>query len=197
MKKNLFSLSIAKQHTILGVLLFSLMSCKDSSVATIPTQPATDNWPAKFGFGRAASGKEIDSLNIDVRPDGQGLPAGEGHVQEGKAIYAAKCASCHGANGVEGPYNHLVATDTSKAKTIGNYWPYATTVFDYIKRAMPFNAPGSLTNNEVYHLTAYLLHANHLIDSTTVVNAQSLPKVVMPAKSLFVEDNRVETTEIR
>jgi cytochrome c len=125
------------------------------------------------------------------------LPAGSGTVQQGRKVYAQKCASCHGANGLEGPYSHLVSSDTSKARTIGNYWPYATTVFDYIKRAMPFTSPGSLTNEEVYGVTAFLLYKNKLIDSTKLLNAESLPKVDMPAKKLFVPDNREDGKEIR
>lgn len=88
-------------------------------------------------------------------------------------------------------------TDKKKEKTIGNYWPYATTVFDYIRRAMPFSQPGSLTNEEVYHLTAYLLNANEIIDEKTVINAQTLPKIVMPARDLFVPDDRKGGPEIK
>lgn len=155
------------------------------------------NWPAHFGFGNPATAGKIAAIDIDVRPDGAGLPGGSGTVQEGQRLYAVKCAGCHGISGVEGPYGHLVASDTSKAKTIGNYWPYATTVFDYIRRAMPFTAPGSLRNDEVYQLTAFLLYANKLIDSNTIINAQTLPKVEMPAKKLFVPDDRKGGTEIR
>src|SRR5690606_33050469 len=88
-------------------------------------------------------------------------------------------------------------SDTTKARTIGNYWPYATTVYDYINRAMPFNKPGSLTADEVYSLTAFLLNANNIIDSTAVMNPTNLPKVVMPAKDLFVPDDRKGGPEIR
>lgn len=158
---------------------------------------ANKQLPSRFCFGRPATAAQIAAIDIDVRPDGQGLPPGSGTVPEGRAIYAAKCASCHGATGVEGPYNRLVSSDTSKAKAIGNYWPYATTLFDYIRRAMPFNAPGSLSNDEVYHLTAYLLHANGLVAADIVMNAANLPKVVMPAKDLFVPDDRTGGAEIR
>lgn len=158
---------------------------------------ANKQLPSRFGFGRPATAAQIAAVDIDVRPDGQGLPPGSDTVPEGRAIYAAKCASCHGATGVEGPYNRLVSSDTSRAKAIGNYWPYATTLFDYIRRAMPFNAPGSLSNDEVYHLTAYLLHANGLVAADIVMNAANLPKVVMPAKDLFVPDDRTGGAEIR
>lgn len=155
------------------------------------------HWPARFGFGQPASAARIAAWDIDISPDGKGLPAGSGTVQEGRKLYVLKCAGCHGNTGKEGPYSHLVSSDTSQAKTIGNYWPYATTLFDYIRRAMPFNAPGSLRDEEVYHLTAYLLHANHLIDSNTVMDAESLPKVEMPAKKWFVPDDRAGGAEIR
>jgi S-disulfanyl-L-cysteine oxidoreductase SoxD len=176
------------------MLSFFLLGCKENTTANAIE---TKGWPRQFGFGKPATPQQIAAWDIDVRPDGKGLPAGAGTAIQGRAIYAAKCASCHGNTGVEGPYNHLVSSDTSKAKTIGNYWPYGTTLFDYVRRAMPFNAPGSLTNEEVYHITAYLLHANGLIEATKVINAQSLPKVVMPAQKLFVPDNRTGGAQIR
>lgn len=160
---------------------------------------AAKNWPASFGFGRIAEAREIAALDIAVRPNGKGLPAGEGRVPEGRQLYAVKCAACHGITGREGPYAVLVGAmgDTTKAKTIGNYWPYATTVFDYIRRAMPYNAPGSLTNEEVYHITAFLLYANRITDSAKVINAQTLPRITMPAAQLFVPDDRRGGHEIR
>ncbi|WP_353718911.1 cytochrome c [Dyadobacter sp. 676] len=158
--------------------------------------------PVRFGFGRPATTAEIAVLDIDVRPDGEGLPKGEGNVAEGKAIYALKCAGCHGVTGTEGPNDRLVTGDTARAgarriRAIGNYWPYATTIFDYIRRAMPFNRPGSLDDREVYSLTAYLLHANGLWDEKAALNAQNLPKVQMPARDRFVPDDRGEGPEIR
>ncbi|WP_460939333.1 c-type cytochrome [Spirosoma humi] len=158
-------------------------------------------WPASFGLGRPATQADIARLDIDVRPDGKGLPAGEGKSATGKVIFATKCAACHGVGGIGGPSGSLVSTaDTSRKrpeKTIGNYWPYATTVFDYIRRAMPFNAPGSLTNEEVYHLTAYLLRANGIIEETAILNAHTLPNVAMPARNLFVPDDRTGGPTIR
>jgi len=162
----------------------------------------TTNWPASFGFGRAATPQEITAMDISIRPDGRGLPPGSGTAGEGKAIYAVKCAACHGKTGTEGPYARLVGPmgdtgDTTRAKTIGNYWPYATTIFDYTRRAMPYNAPGSLSAVEVYSLTAFLLAANKIIDSSAVVDAQSLPRVKMPAHDLFVPDDRHGGPEVR
>ena len=144
-----------------------------------------------------ASPSEIAVMDIDVRPDGKGLPTGSGKVETGKNIYALKCAACHGATGSEEVSNRLVAAmgDTVKAKTIGNYWPYATTIFDYVRRTMPYNAPGSLQDNEVYALTAYLLYANKIIDSSMEINANTLPSVVMPAKKFFIPDDRKGGTE--
>lgn len=161
----------------------------------------TDTISNSFGFGRKATQAEIDRLDIDVRPDGKGLPAGSGTASKGKIIFEMKCVACHGAGGIGGPNGSLVTNkapnDKRKEKTIGNYWPYSTTVFDYIRRAMPFNEPGSLSNEEVYNLTAYLLHANEITDEKAVMNAQTLPKVVMPAQKLFVPDDRKGGTEIR
>jgi len=161
-----------------------------------------DTIPATFGFGRKATQAEIDRLDIDVRPDGKGLPVGLGIASKGKLIFDTKCVACHGAGGIGGPNGSLVTnkppnTTGRKEKTIGNYWPYATTVFDYIRRAMPFNAPGSLSNEEVYHLTAYLLTANDIIDDKTVINAQTLPKIEMPARNSFIPDDRKGGPEIR
>lgn len=167
-----------------------------SVVAPLVAQQA----PARFGFGRPATPAEIAALDIDVMPDGRGLPAGKGTPAEGQALYATKCAQCHGATGKEGPNDVLVgrdprgsfpfAQDPKLPHTIGNYWPYATTVFDYVRRAMPPTAPGSLTDDEVYALTAFLLHANDLIPADAVMDKATLPKVAMPARQFFTPDTR-------
>ena len=170
-----------------------------------------DSLPTRFGFGRPATAAQIAKLDTDVRPDGMGLPTGSGTAATGAQIFAVKCAACHGAGGVGGPNGSLVTTasvpgkqpgKSNAARVIGNYWPYATTVFDYIRRAMPFSQPGSLTNDEVYALTAYLLSANRILDEKTVgpslrLTAQSLPRVVMPAQKLFVPDDRKGGPEVR
>ncbi len=186
---------------IVLVLLLMAFGYRDSNFGSNPPPLSQDTvgWPASFGFGRAAVQKEIDSMDISIRPDGKGLPLGSGTAQTGKEIYQMKCAACHGKMGTEGPYARLVAPmgDTTRAKAIGNYWPYATTLFDYTRRAMPFNAPGSLSAGEVYSLTAFLLAANKIIDSTMVVDAKTLPTVKMPARDLFVPDDRRGGPEVR
>jgi S-disulfanyl-L-cysteine oxidoreductase SoxD len=165
-----------------------------------PAAEAPAKAPAMFGIGRPATPAEIAALDIDVGPDGVGLPPGRGTAADGAPIYAARCAGCHGKTGKEGPNDVLVgrlpndafpfARDPHALKTIGSYWPYATTVFDYIRRAMPPDAPGSLKDEEVYGLVAYLLAANELIPQDAVIDATSLPKVKMPAHNHFVPDTR-------
>src|SRR5262245_7629180 len=153
-----------------------------------------------LGIGRAASSEEIAKIDIDVRPDGKGLPEGKGTVAEGAKIYAAKCQSCHGANGAGGSADRLVdresgknwdfATNPKLVKTVGNYWPYATTLYDYTNRAMPFMQPGTLTPDETYSLVAYILNLNKIVADNAVMDKTTLPKVVMPSKDRFVVDNR-------
>jgi len=153
-----------------------------------------------LGFGRPATAAEIAAWDIDVRPDGVGLPPGSGVPSQGAVIYARKCAACHGATGTEGPFERLVGReprqgfpfgrDPRLVKTVGNYWPYASTLYDYVNRAMPLDAPGSLTPDEVYSLVAFLLWRNEIIPNTDEMNAQTLPRVVMPARDRFVPDNR-------
>jgi mono/diheme cytochrome c family protein len=158
------------------------------------TPAAQTKAPERLGIGRPATAAEVAARDIDVMPDGHGLPPGRGTPAEGAAIYAAKCAKCHGATGREGPNDVLVgreprdfsfSKDPKAQRTIGNYWPYATTVFDYIRRAMPPDAPGSLTDAEVYALTAHLFRLNELIPADAVMDAATLPKVAMPAKDRF------------
>ena len=163
--------------------------------------------PARFGFGRPATAEEIRAWDIDVRPDGTGLPPGSGTASQGAAIYARRCVACHGRTGSEGPFDLLVGREPRQGfpfgrdprwvRTIGNYWPYATTLYDYIQRAMPLDAPGSLQPDEVYGLVAFLLWRNEIVADTAVMNAQTLPRVVMPARDRFVRDNRQGGPEVR
>jgi S-disulfanyl-L-cysteine oxidoreductase SoxD len=177
-------------------------SCGDQVTHADTAEIDSTGWPSTFGFGRIASRKEIDSVNIDVSPDGEGLPPGSGTVNEGYLLYAQMCAVCHGKTGREGPYNKLVATSDADSPlrgdtTIGNYWPYATTLYDYVHRAMPYNSPGTLSPREVYSLTAFLLFKNDIIDSTIVIDSKNLPQVIMPARKLFFVDDRKGGPEIK
>jgi cytochrome c len=160
-----------------------------------------------FGFGRLATANEIKAWDIAISPDGTGLPAGSGTAAQGAVLYRQKCAMCHGPTGTEGPAERLVGReprqgfpfgrDPTLVRTIGNYWPYATTLYDYINRAMPLNAPGSLKPDEVYSAVAYLLWRNEIIPDTLVLNTQTLPRIVMPARDRFVVDNRRGGLEVR
>lgn len=146
---------------------------------------------ADYGLGRAATPEEIAGWNIDIGPDGAGLPAGRGGVAEGGRIFAEKCAACHGPHGEGKPMDALaggagtIAT-AKPLKTVGSYWPYATTLFDFVRRAMPFDAPQSLTNEEVYAVSAYVLWLNHLVPEDMVLDAVTLPKIVMPNRAAFL-----------
>jgi cytochrome c len=164
-----------------------------------------DKDPRRFNLGRTPTAAEIAAEDIDVGPSGAGLPAGSGTAQEGAAVFAASCASCHGANGegkapaypqlIGGPKGDFnFASDPKIPRTIGNYWPYATSVYDYIRRAMPLTAPGSLTADQTYAVTAFLLEREGVIPAGTRLDAKSLPAVEMPAKSHFVLDDRRGST---
>jgi S-disulfanyl-L-cysteine oxidoreductase SoxD len=151
--------------------------------------------PTRYGLGTLATDAEIKAWNIDIAPDGAGLPPGQGTVQQGAALYAAKCAACHGPTGTEGPNDRLIGGQGSLAtghpiKTIGSFWPYATTLYDYIHRAMPLNAPRSLTPEEVYSVVAWLLHQNGILPADMIIDAQTLPGVKMPNRGGFVSDPR-------
>jgi S-disulfanyl-L-cysteine oxidoreductase SoxD len=144
-----------------------------------------------FGFGRVPSAADIAARDIAVGSNGEGLPPGRGTVSAGEQVYLAKCAACHGPTGTEGPRDKLVG-EKLPVKTIGSFWPYATTVFDYIRRAQPFDRPGSLTNEEVYAVTAWLLFRNQIIPADQVIDATTLPNVRMPNRDGFVPDPRPE-----
>ena len=161
----------------------------------VMSNPAPEDQPAQLGFGEPATPADIRLWDIDVSPNGEGLPAGRGTVCQGAAVYAAKCMKCHGASGVEGPMDRLVGGQHTLAgiaplKTVGSYWPYATTLYDYIHRAMPFDAPQSLTADEVYSVTAWLLYENGIIGKNVVIDAVTLPAVQMPNRHGFVPDAR-------
>ena len=141
-------------------------------------------------LGKPLTPDELAGWDINILPDGTGLPAGSGTTSEGARIYSAKCAMCHGENGIGGTNARLVGRepikDMESEKTIANFWPYATTLFDYIRRAMPWRQPRSLSNDEVYALTAYILSLNKLIGENETMNARTLPKVRMPNRDGFI-----------
>ena len=149
----------------------------------------------RYYIGREVSSSEIALWDTDIKPSGAGLPAGFGTATQGQEVYSRACATCHGKQGQGGPFNALVgrlknedfpfARDPAAKKTLGNYWPYATTIFDYVKRAMPLDRPGSLTDNETYALVAYLLFENDLLTEDTVLKSNNLAEIKMPAHDRF------------
>lgn len=157
----------------------------------LTSDAVTQRSMASPGLGQIATPAQIAGWDISVAPDGTGLPSGSGNAATGTLVYEQKCQSCHGAKGAGQPNDRLVGghgTLASKApvRTIGSYWPYATTVFDYVRRAMPYMQPQSLTSDDVYAVTAYLLHQNGIIGETDEMNAQTLPKVTMPNRDNFI-----------
>ncbi len=152
--------------------------------------------PGHYDLGRIATEEEIAGWDIDIRPDGLGLPEGSGSVMDGEGLYEAQCASCHGLFGEgEGRWPKLAGgqgtlTDNRPVKTVGSYWPYASTLFDYTRRAMPFTAPQSLTNEETYAITAYVLYLNDIVDDDFVLTKENFSEIEMPNKDGFFEDDR-------
>ncbi|KVH13044.1 MULTISPECIES: c-type cytochrome [Burkholderia] len=150
---------------------------------------------AGFGLGQPVDRAAFAAWDIDVAPDGSGLPPGAGTVVRGGHVFADKCAMCHGAGGEGSVGDPLVGGIGSLAsakprKTVGSYWPYATTLFDYIRRAMPYNAPQSLSADDVYAVTAYVLHLNGIVPGDARLDARTLPRVRMPNRDGFVPDPR-------
>ena len=176
-----------------GLVLLVLAGAPAAAAAQPPDAAA-----APLGLGRAATAEEIAALDIDVRPDGAGLPLGGGTVADGARVWDRACRACHGAEGEGGIAAPVVGRDpAARPPTVGNYWPYATTLYDYIYRAMPGNAPGTLTPDEVYGLVAWILNRNDIVDDEAVMNAATLPDVVMPARDRFVPDDRLESDAVR
>jgi mono/diheme cytochrome c family protein len=150
---------------------------------------------AGYGIGRAATPAEIAGWSIDIGRDGHGLPAGSGSVSHGREVFENQCAACHGDKGQGGIGDRLVGgqgtlASSKPVKTVGSYWPYAPTLFDYIRRAMPQNAPGSLSNEDVYAVSAYILNLNGLLPADAVVDARTLAAIKMPNRKRFVGDTR-------
>jgi len=166
-------------------------------VACAPAAPRHASGPRsgqpeapRLGLGQTPGADQIRGWDIDVRADGVGLPPGAGSVDRGRAIYEARCLSCHGANGDKGIAPRLAGGQGTLASkvpvlTVGSYWPYATTLYDYIQRAMPLDSPQSLTPDEVYAVTAYTLHLNGILQADAVLDAASLAAIRMPNRDGF------------
>lgn len=151
-----------------------------------------------YGLGTAATPKQIAGWAIDVGPDGRGLPPGRGSVAAGRALYAAQCAACHGERGEGGLGDRLAGgigtlASARPLRTVGSYWPYATTLFDYVRRAMPLQAPQSLSDEEVYAVSGYLLLLNGLVPADATIDARVLRTLRMPNRDGFVSDPRPDT----
>lgn len=157
----------------------------------------------KYGFGQTATAEEIKGWDIDIRPDGMGLPAGEGSVADGEVLYEQLCATCHGLFGEgEGRWPVLAGgedtlTEDRPVKTVGSYWPYASTLYDYIRRAMPFTAPRSLSDEQTYQLSAYVLYLNEIVDEEFVANKETLAAIEMPNQEGFFVDPRPDVSNTR
>lgn len=174
--------------TVLAAALFFTSLCRAQS----PSSPsAAQNKSAHPNLGRPLTADEIRKLDITVTPDGRGLPGGSGSVEQGAKVYAEKCQACHGAEGKGGPLDRLTGgvgtiASAKPVKTPVSYWPTATTIFDYVRRAMPLNMPESLSNADVYAVTAYILSIDAVVPKDAVLDAKSLPQVKMPNRDGFV-----------
>ena len=169
-----------------------------ASVVILIASAASAATPAPPKLGRPATPDELAKIDISIPPDGKGLPSGSGSVAQGMAVFAQKCAACHGANAEGTPSgDRLIGgigtlNTANPVKTVASYWPYATTVFDYIRRAMPYTSPGSLSADEIYAVSAYILAEGNIIDKVLVLDAQALPRVAMPNRDGFIPDPRPE-----
>ena len=170
------------------ILAISALMLIGSVVATEDQQGSIPEGPE---LGQPATAEEVAALSINVFPDGRGLPEGSGSVTQGASIYKSKCIVCHGAGGLGGSAEPLAGAEMGLTgewpeKTIGTLWPYATTLFDFTRRSMPMTAPGSLSNNETYALTAYLLYLNGIVDEGIMLNKETLMQVKMPNVDGFI-----------
>lgn len=170
-------------------LLFAVLAL------AISASSAQSQQNSKFGIGRTATKAEIAGWNIDIDRKGTNLPPGKATVSAGKEVFEQQCAACHGSKGEGGIADKLVGGQGTLAtakpvKTVGSFWPYATTLFDYVRRAMPHPSPQSLSNEEVYAVTAYILHLNGLLPEDATLDAKSLSSIKMPNRDNFVTDPR-------
>ncbi|MGH6684385.1 MAG: c-type cytochrome [Pseudolabrys sp.] len=179
---------MSRSARLAALLLFSLT-----------TSALAQEKPPNYGIGRVAAPAEIAGWDIDVRPDGQGAPPGHGSVKEGEKVYMDKCAACHGEFGESaGRWPQLAQgkgtlASNDPVKTVGSYFPYLGSVFDYIRRAMPFGDAESLTNDELYAVTAYVLNLNDIVDDKFVLSKETWAKVKMPNRNGFYDDDRKKT----
>ena len=175
------------------VLLIGLLPGLAATAQSQEAANETAKSPAaqqRLGIGQTPTEELINAWNIDVAPDGTNLPDGAGSVAQGQKVFADTCAACHGEHGTEGPMDRLVGGRGTLATkkpimTVGSYWPYATTLYDYVRRAMPLNAPQSLTPDQVYAVTAYVLNMNKIVSDNAVLDRNSLPKIKMPNREGF------------
>jgi cytochrome c len=169
------------------ILMVATTATSAQQRAAVAARPPVAAGP---GLGVAATPALVAGWDVSIPPDGTGLPAGSGTPEEGGRIFTAKCLACHGPNGAGAANDRLVGgqgtlTSATPIRTIGSYWPYATTLFDYVRRAMPYPAPHSLSDPEVYALVAYLLNLNGVIGKDAVMDARTLPRVEMPNRANF------------
>jgi mono/diheme cytochrome c family protein len=172
---------------ILMAMITACATTPDNTTGTFPTRGPN--------LGVTPSPAMLAAMDISIPPSGAGLPAGSGSVAQGQKVYESKCESCHGPKGIGKPADPLVGGIGSLAsgkpvRTVGSYWPYATTLFDYVRRAMPTNAPMTLSNDEVYAASAYVLFLNGIVPESAVMTAQSLPQVKMPNRDGFIDYSR-------
>ncbi len=177
---------------IIGATLVAALLAACASTSDMTSSPTPTRGP---NLGATPSAAMLAAMDTSIPPSGAGLPAGSGTVAEGAKVYVAKCESCHGPKGVGKPADALVGGKGSLAsgkpmRTVGSYWPYATTLFDYVRRAMPTNAPQTLTNDDVYAVSAYVLNLNGIVPESAVMNAQTLPQVKMPNRDGFIDYSR-------
>jgi mono/diheme cytochrome c family protein len=178
-------MSMRRLSLAAGIATLIVMASAWRVAAQLPT----------YGVGRPPSAEEVKAWDLTIPSDGQGLPPGRGTAALGLAIYAERCASCHGERGEGGKYDRLVGGHGTLAtaqpiRSIGSFWQYATTLWSYIRRAQPVDEPGSLTADQVYAVTAYLLYLNGIIGEQDVMDAKTLPLVKMPNRDGFVPDPR-------
>ncbi|MGL4637208.1 MAG: c-type cytochrome [Beijerinckiaceae bacterium] len=195
---------MSKSRKLFAVAITGLLLAGSWQISSVLAQQGKPQVQAvakkKIGLGREAHPDEVKAWDIDVRPDGQGLPPGQGSVKDGEELYQAQCAACHGEFGESAGRWPAVAGGRGSLKgegpekTVGSFWPYASTSFDYIKRAMPYGNARSLTDNEVYAITAYLLNMNDLVKEDFVLSKENFTSVKMPNVDGFYDDDR-ETRE--